>query len=231
MVKVKLNNNPGSRVLVGDGILKRAEAVKLGAVASRFKAFSRTHKAFVRQDGAVQRAEAKLQEQQARSGEADAAQDLEVERVASALVGDNYARTNPFKALGFPSPSTIKGMERSAEARVVLKLAAAVKKRKDVSAATLAAAGRAEKAARAVLAAVAPIAKLTDARTKAIAARDALEGDWEYRYASLKLGAKVATTDGDGRVEAALFGTSAAPVKRRARKAKKDDTAGGTTPQ
>ena len=225
MVKVKLNNNPGSRVLVGGGILKRAETVKLGAVADRFKAFSRTHKAFVRQDGAVQRAEAKILRQQQRSGEADAAQDLEVEHVASALVGDNYARTNPFKVLGFPSPSTIKGMERSAEAKVVLKLAAAVKKRKDVSAATLAAAARAEKAARAVLAAVAPIAKLADARTKAIAARDAIEGDWEYRYAGLKLGAKVATTDGDGRVEEALFGTSAAP-KRRAKKSKNDDGSG-----
>jgi len=100
-----------------------------------------------------------------------------------------------------------------------------VKKRKDVSAATLAAAARAEKAARAVLAAVAPIAKLTLARTKAIGARDATEGDWEYRYSSLKLGAKVATTDGDGRVEEALFGTSAAP-KRRAKKAKKDDGSG-----
>jgi hypothetical protein len=231
MVKVKLNNNPGSRVLVGGGILQRAKTVKLGAVAGRLKAFSRTHKAFLRLEDAVRRAEAKLQQQQARSGEADAAQDLEVERVAGALVGDGYARKNPFDVMGLPSPSTIKGMERSEEAKVVLKLAATVKKRKDVSAATLAAAARAEKAARAVLAAVAPIAKLADARTKAIAARDALEGEWEYRYASLKLGAKVATTDGDGRVEEALFGTSTAPVKRRAKKTRNGGGGGGTTPQ
>jgi hypothetical protein len=225
MVKVKLNNNPGSRVLVGSGILQRAKTVKLGAVAGRLTAFSRAHKAFVRSEDAVRRAEAKLQQQQARSGEADAVQDLEVERVAGALVGDGYPRKNPFDVMGFPSPSTVKGLERSEEAKVVLKLAAAIKKRKDVSAATLAAAARAEKAARAVLAAVAPIAKLADARTKAIAARDAIEGDWEYRYAGLKLGAKVATTDGDGRVEEALFGTSAAP-KRRAKKSKNDDGSG-----
>lgn len=221
MAKVKLNSNPGSRIEVGDTILEKGKTVKLGGLGPRFKAFGRAHTSFVRLEAAVRKAEAKLQQQQRRSGEADALQDLEVERVAGALAGDGYARKNPFEALGFPPPSAIKGLDRAEEAEVVLKLAAAVKKRSDVSPATLAAAARAEKAARAVQAALAPIAALDKAMRQALQARGVAQGEWEYRYAGLKLAARVAAVDGDGRVEAAFFGTPASPAKRTRKKATK----------
>lgn len=215
---------------VGDAILEAAKSVDLRGVAARFKAFDQSHKSFSKLEAAVRKAEQKLREQQQRSGEADAAQDADVDAIASALVGDGYSRTSPFKVLGFPSPSKVQDLGHAEEAKVILRLAAAVRRRKDVSKDTLAVVARAEKSAKAVQAALKPIAALEKAMKDALRARDAVAQDWEYRFAGLKLAAKLAAADGDSRILDALF-TQPGGGSPSKKKAKKKPVAGsGTEP-
>ena len=127
-------------------------------------------------------------------------------------------RTKPFADLKFKAPSVIQKMGYAAEAGVCIKLAAASIKSKSCSKATVAAAKALDRAARAVLASQAPIAKLTQVRTDAMSARAALEQEWETSFAALKRGARAADDEGAGGLFAALFQRTAAKPPSRPRK-------------
>lgn len=106
--------------------------------------------------------------------------------MATALSGDGFARANPFKALGFEAPSSMKVRPVEDEAGAARKLAAAAAKAKGASAATKSAAKALALAAGEVEKALAPLAKLKAARAAAIAERDALGLRWEKALATLR---------------------------------------------
>ncbi len=217
MAMVQSNLSPGNRVEVGDAIVAASKTISMGKLKVRFKAFVAAHSAFSAAEAAVRKADDRLRARQGVVGAADAVQDAEVEGLAGALAGDGYARNNPFKVMGFASPSEVANLGYAEEAKTVRKLVAAVRKRKDVSADTLKAALRAERAAAAVEKALKPIKALEAARKKAMTARDALEQAWETQFAGLKLAARLADADGDGRALDALFvqpAAAAAPKRR-----------------
>jgi hypothetical protein len=148
--------------------------------------------------------------------------------LANALPADGLPRLNPFKTLGAPAPAVLCAMGYEAEAKTALALVAALQKRKGLSQASLAAAKTLAAAAKKVQQTLAPIAKLTKARTDAMSARDALDQAWETAFAALKRAARAAEDDGAKGLHAALF--ERAPKAKSKARAKKDAKGGEASP-
>lgn len=221
MATLKSGTTPGSRIDTGDHLLEVVSS--LGAkrtkpVAERIAAFKAAHEAYKKADDVVGACDAKLRAAQAIVGERDVTQDAAVDELASSLAGDGFPRVNPFKPFHVGAPTAVKKMGYEAEAKVVLDLAAKVKKHKNAGPKSKAAAAECEKAAKAVLAALSPIPKLTQARTAAISRRDALEQPLETAFAALKRGARSAEDDGATGLFDALFGVAKPGSGKRAKK-------------
>ena len=157
-----------------------------------------------------------MQQQSQLAGEADAARDEAVLKLAAALAGEGLPRANPFKPLGFPSPSALAEQGYEQEARDAQRLAKAVLGREGTSRATLAAAKALIASANAVEAALVPLERLVEARAAAVRERDTVGQGWESRLAALKLAARMADAEGARGVFAALFSAGApARAKRK----------------
>lgn len=224
MATLQSGNNPGPRIEAGDHLLD--VAASLGAdrtkpVAPRLAAFAKQHAAYKKADAAVKSADEALRKAQQTVAEKDVAQDEAVERLAASLAGEGFPRANPFKPLGFDAPTVIKNKGYAAEAKDVQALATKVKSHKPALTAGSKAADVAAKAAGAVVAALAPIAKHTSARTTAISKRDALEQPWETAFAAVKRGARAAEDDGAHGLFDALFGVEKPGASKKPKAAKK----------
>ncbi len=216
MATLQTNNGPASRTEAGDHVLNAAES--LGAagkkpIAGRLAAFEKAHLAFVSADGVVKAADRTIRAQQAKVGEADVVQDEGVDALATAAVGEGMPRLAPFKLFGFDSPGSIKKMGHTAEAKVVLALAAKVLKRKPPLPKSRKAAKALAAAGKAVLAAAAPLEGLEKKRKTAMSKRGAVELAWEKAFAAVKRGARAAEDDGAIGLYETLFGSAPAKAK------------------
>ena len=205
MARSKRKNGSGTRLRVGAGVLSAARAIDTRLVKGRLGRFERAHRAYVAAQRKVDAAESQLRSAQARLAECDAVQDEAVETLARALVADGQPRGNPFEAFGAPAPGTLTRLVFAEEAEAVHALVAAVQRSKGVSKATLQAAQTADKAARVVVQALAPVAKLQDTVRDARRTRDAVAQGWESTLAALKRGARAAADEGAPDLYPTLF--------------------------
>ena len=206
MARSKRKNGSGTRLQIGAGVLSAARAIDTRLVKGRLGRFERAHRAYVAAQRKVDAAESQLRSAQARLAECDAVQDEAVETLARALVADGQPRGNPFEAFGAPAPGTLTRLVFAEEAEAVHALVAAAQRSKGVSKATLQAAQTADKAARVVVQALAPVAKLQyTARQHARRTRDAVAQGWESTLAALKRGARAAADEGAPDLYPTLF--------------------------
>jgi len=205
MARSKRKNGSGTRLQIGAGVLSAARAIDTRLVKGRLGRFERAHRAYVAAQRKVDAAESQLRSAQARLAECDAVQDEAVETLARALVADGQPRGNPFEASGAPAPGTLTRLVFAEEAEAVHALVAAVQRSKGVSKATLQAAQTADKAARVVVQALAPVAKLQDTVRDARRTRDAVAQGWESTLAALKRGARAAADEGAPDLYPTLF--------------------------
>ena len=208
--------SPGTRLQVGAAVLSAARAVDTRLVKARLGRFERVHQQYVNAQRKVDAAESQLRGAQARLAECDAIQDDAVETLARALVADGQARGNPFDTFKAPAPGTLTRLPFAEEAEAVRELVAAIQRSKGASKATIQAAQAAEKAARVVEQALAPVAKLQDSVRDARRTRDAVGQGWESALAALRRGARAAADEGAPDLYATLF----PPVARAATKSK-----------
>jgi len=204
-----IGTSPGARVQAGASVLAAAKAVDTRLVKGRLAAFERAHRSYVEAQRKVDAAETQLHAAQARLGETDAVQDDAVEKLARALVADGQPRNNPFAAFGAPSPSGLTRLSCADEVKGVHRLVAAVQRNKSLSKPAQLAAQAADKAARAVEQALAPLDKLQGAVREARHTRDAVAQTWESTLAALKRGVRAAADDGAPQLYATLFSHSA----------------------
>ena len=205
MALSKRKNGSGTRLQIGAGVLSAARAIDTQLVKGRLGRFERAHRAYVAAQRKVDAAESQLRSAQARLAECDAVQDEAVETLARALVADGQPRGNPFEAFGAPAPGTLTRLVFAEEAEAVHALVAAAQRSKGVSKATLQAAQTADKAARVVVQALAPVAKLQDTVRDARRTRDAVAQGWESTLAALKRGARAAADEGAPDLYPTLF--------------------------
>lgn len=210
-------NSHEGRVAAGNSLLDAATTTDSSRVKDRLTAFAGAHRALVKAQQALDAAELRLSARRATVAERDVDQDASVDGVASALVGDGLPRVNPFKGLSTYTPTKLKSLGYAAEAKAVTALVGKARKRKDLSPKTLAKLTAAEKAAKAVTAALAAVDPALAATDGARSRRDALVQPWETAFAALKRGARAAEDDGAKGLFAALF-ESTAPARKPAKK-------------
>lgn len=220
MAKVQKGQTITSRIEAGNHVLAAAKTISTKAskgVATRLAAFGKAHAAYVKADAAVKKANDALATRLAKVAEADVIQDDAVEGLAVALVAEGLPRTNPFASFGVPAPSKLKVLGYAKEATTALALCASVRAKKTLTKReTLAALKALESAAKAVHAALVPVAGAEEARDAATATRNAIELGWETAFAALRRGADAASDDGFTGYDV-LFG-SAKPKVRPAQK-------------
>lgn len=219
--------SPGTRLQLGASVLAAARAVDTRLVKDRLRRFEQAHRSYVNAQRKVDAAESQMRAAQARLAELDAVQDDAVEMLARALVADDQPRGNPFDAFGAPAPGTLIRLAFAEEAEAVHQLVAAVLRSKGVSEATTRAAEGADKAARAVEQALAPVAKLQDSVRDARRTRDAVGQAWESALAALRRGTRAAADEGAPDLHATLF----PPVARTATKTQTPQEAAPTDSQ
>jgi hypothetical protein len=210
---IQAGKSPGQRVAAGALVLDRAKTNDVTAVKKRLSAFAGVQREYVSAHEASRKAGEALMKQERVLGEGDAAQDVTVEVLASALVGDGAKRTKPFAACGGPSVSDLQSMPVRKEAELLKKLAARASKGTS-DAKVKKAAAAAITAADAVLKASVPLAALTKARDQAQNQRDGIGPRWEKAFAVLKRGVKAAEDEGAAGLFEALFAVDA-PTKKK----------------
>lgn len=213
MSNLKVQDVPDNRVAIGQAVLAAAKCIDAKPVKTRLTAFERAHKEYLAAELRLAKAEAARRRKIGEVAERDVEQDEAVMALASALTVDGLPGQNPFKPLGFESPSEVARLSYEREARVVGHLAKIVEQRK-IGARSVEAARRMAKIAEAVVHAIDAVRPLDRARREALAVRDRLEQPWETALASLKAGA---------RADKDLFGVlfEGKVVKGRAKKKKK----------
>lgn len=218
MATLQAPHGPTSRVEAGNHVLHAAESIGTAMtkpIGPRLATFRKVHDQYMAADDAVKEADAAVRAQKAKVAEADVTQDEAIETLSCTVVGEGLPRLTPFKPLGFASPSSLKKMEAGAEARELLRLAAAVKAHKPALTESRKVAAQLEAAAKGVLVAVEPIADLERKRREAVSKRDALEQGWETAFAALKRGARAAADEGAAGLFEALFGSAPKPKRTR----------------
>jgi hypothetical protein len=225
MAIIQVHTNPGSRIAAGNDLLARAGKVSAKAVTTKLAAFKKIHAGYVAAEKAATAAsDAEATALQA-IATADVTQDVELDKLASALIGAGGKRTNPFAAMGFEAPSLIAKMGYGDEAKRVKQLVAALDSK--APAAVKAAGKNALAASAAVTKAIALAVAPKAARVAALSGRHALDQGWETAYASVKNAARVAEDDGAKGIFNALFG---GPKPRPKKKAAKAPAAAAVTP-
>ncbi len=203
---VRINTkSPGTRLQIGTSVLSAAREVDTRLVKDRLQRFEDAHRSYVAAQRKVDAADAELEAAQARLAKLDDTQDHAVELLARALVNHGQPRGNPFAAFGAPAPGQLARRAFGEEADAVQKLVTAIMRSNGMSKDTIEAAQAADKAARGVKQALAPIAelegKVRDARRK----RDAIGQVWESALAALRRGTKAAADEGAPDLHATLF--------------------------
>lgn len=226
MATIQSGGSPGSRIDAGDSVLAATKSLNTKPVTKRLTAFRQVHQAYIAADTRAQKATAALRKQQEKVAELDVDQDEAVNGLAGALPADGLPRANPFKVFGAPAPAALCGLGYGEEARQILALEKAVRKRAELSAASRAAAGKAGAAAKKVLSALDDIPRLEKARADAITARNALEQGWETAFAGFKRAALAAEDEGAQGLFTALFDRAPRPKKAKGKKGKGEETAG-----
>jgi hypothetical protein len=219
MATTQIGHSTGHRLAVGEAVLGAARGLDTKPVGKRLARFNRAHRVRVREQRNVDRAEAKLSAQRRKLADADAKQDAGVDALARARVGAGAKHTKPFDDLGAPSPSDLKELGYTKEARACIALTGKILKNKERPS-VLAAARRLAKASQAVIDCEKPIAALENALAAARRARDANELEWETAFAVLRDGAKVQDRENGTKLHEAMFvrtaGTRAASKERQA---------------
>jgi len=217
-----------SRIAAGEDVLRAAKHAHVKPVAAKLAAFAKTHAAYVKAEAVVEKARDALATQQRAVGEKDAVQDEVVDALASALAGDGFPRTNPFKPFGARAPSKLKVVAAVDEAEEAIALASKVGKHAAASKASRGVAAKLTAASRAVIAAAKPLDGLAKRLAAAQADRDALALPWEKAFSVLKRAARAAGDDGAPGLYEALFVRSA--PKPAAKKAAAKKPAPAPTP-
>lgn len=213
----KPNLGPTARLETGAAILAAAETSSTRSVKRRLIAFAAAQRRFVGAQRKVDTADERLRAALARVAARDTAQDAALETLARALVAEGQPRRNPFAAFGAEAPSLLKGRAPVEEAKAIHGLVAAVQGHSMVSEATLEAAHAAEKAARAVEAALVPLDVLEQQSRASRQRRDTIGQGWDSAVAALRRGARAAADDGAPGLYTALFGrmVRSTPKKRK----------------
>ena len=206
---------PATRLEIGAVVLEGALHADTTPVKGHLSAFATVQRGYGGAQRKVEGLEDLFAETQKQVVLRDIEQDEAVEAVARAMVTDGRPRSNPFAELGIETPTAVKKLPCADQAKAIDRLVAAVERSKTVSQATRDAAQVAQKAARAMEAALAKAAALQTRLDKARRRRDAIGEKWDRTYAALKHRA-VSADDGGAGIHAPLFGR----LVRRKRKKK-----------
>jgi len=216
MAMLQSGGSPGQRIEAGNTVLDRAKGTNTTPVKKRLAAFTKEQRAYEKGHKAASKAREALFAQERKVGTADAAQDVALDSLASALIGAGAPRMRPLEALETRTVTELKEMPALKEADALIKLAAKCAKHPDAKVKKAAAACRT--AAQAVIAANKPLATLARKFQAAAGARDAVAPRWEKAFAALKQGARSAEHDGAADLLAALFEVAATRAKPRKKK-------------
>ncbi len=209
MATVTSAGSPGARLRLGGAVLAAAKSVNTRPVRARLGAFDRVQRAYAAAQTKVDAAEAALHAAQAKVAQRDREQDEAVDGLARALIAEGQSRAKPFAGCGGPTPAALMRLPVAEEARQIHVLVTALQRNAGLSKAAQQACDAADKAARAVEKALAPIEALQAALSQARQARDALVQTWEKALAALKRGARAAIDDGEPYLYTTLFGQAA----------------------
>jgi hypothetical protein len=155
------------RMILGPLLKLPSKVVKAAIVP-----FLKAQQAMEAADSVVDEAERALHDASVAAAAADAVQDRAVLALATALSGDGFSRSNPFKAFGAPSPSKVTNQASLVEAKTLTALAAAVVAHPKAGAVSKRAAADAQRAAQAMTDASMQLAKCRVARAAAVSSRD-----------------------------------------------------------
>jgi len=218
MATIHPSNRPASRIAAGDHVLEAAKTADTRAVKAKLAAFARAHAALVAAHAVATKAEMALHDAQDAVGDADAEQDAAVHALAAKMVGDGAPKANPFNVFGLAAPSVVAVTAVEKEVALTAKLATLASKWKSATIGTKQAAALLAKKSAGTKKALADMVPMRKAQAAAIAKRDALGVPWARAFAHLKNAARTAEDDGARGLYAALFGVTAAPRARAARK-------------
>ena len=209
------------RINAGDIVVAAAATRDTRAVKKQFAAFAAQHRNFCTAHKKIDDAESKLHAVRDRIASLDVLQDLAIDRLVVALIGDGLPRLNAFAPFRAPAPSALKQMGDIAEAKESLALVKNIKQRKGLSKATLAATAAVEKIAKEIQSVAAPIAKLEADVATALKFRKGYAQSWSNAFAALKHAALAAEDDGARGLYDTLFVRVASkPAKKKSAKAK-----------
>lgn len=208
---------PGTVGQIGVAVLAAAKTVDTRLVKRRLTTFTGTHRDYVDAQRQVELAEGHLRAARAHLAGRVAAQAVAVDALARALVVDRHPRANPFKALGTAAPAALMRLAVAQKVKAIRSLVAIVQRRTGLSATTLHAAHAADKAARAVEAALASLDTRQNALQERRRMRDSIGSTWKIALAALKRGARAAADDGAPRLYPTLFGRLSTVTRKRRR--------------
>jgi hypothetical protein len=201
MAGISFAASPGTRMRLGSTVLTAAKSVNTRPVQARLEAFDRAQRVYAAAQGKVDAAEAALGAAQAKVAERDRKQDEAVESLARALIAEGQSRDKPFAGCNGPTPAALMHLPVAEEAQQIHARVIALQRNPGLSKATQQALDAADKAARAVEKALAPIEALRRARQS----RDALAPTWDKALAARRRGARAAIDDGEPYLYATLF--------------------------
>jgi len=205
MPTMKIPGSVSGQLDAAASILAAAETIDTTLIKPRISAFQGAHRDYAAAHAKAQTAEAQLGAAQIALGELDVAQDAAVDALARALIGDGKPRTNPFADFAALPPATLMKLSVADEMKAIDQLVARVKLAKNLSTATLNAAQRASKAARAVEQGLADVGKCQANVRSSRQSRDNAAVQFATALAALKRGARAAADDGGTDLYAALF--------------------------
>lgn len=198
--------SPSKRQKTGATILAAVRVINTKPVQKRLDAFARTHRTYCDAQAKVEKVEAELHAAQAQVAQLDTEQDAAVEALALSLANNGHSRAKPFAAFGVESPGRMQALPFAEEAQAIQALVASLRRDPSLSPAILDAAQRAEKAAKKVQAALAPLHTLRNTLTAARERRDQLGPAWDASLAVLRRGALAAGDSGAPGLYTSLFG-------------------------
>ena len=203
MATIQSGTSPGRRVKAGKLVLARAVSVDTTSVKRQVDGLRSANGSYEKAHHAASVAAARLAQAEAVVGERDVTQDASLDTFAAAHIVQGASRVKPLADYKAGSVSDIKVMPAEKQAKLLLKLA--TKGKASTDAGVKRAAVQLEKAATAVLKAIAPIEGWVEKRNEAIAARDALAPRWEKAFATLKRAVRAAEDEGAEGLFEALF--------------------------
>ncbi len=205
---------PSTRLKLGQAVLNAAQVVDTKRVQARLKEFAEVHRTYADAQRRVDEAEAKLDAEKLRLQHVETDQDEAIEQLARCLVADGQPRLNPFDAFGAEAPGRIKGMPPSDKVAATTTLVGALRRNQALPSATQDAVQRTEQAAKALEAALPPMAAIEAELLAARQMRDVIGQRWDDAIAVLRRRVRAATDEGAPGLYAALFESNRRPSKK-----------------